>query len=120
MAASIQNLMNRDGEKITYTLAYRQMIEDHLAYLRNQNSNEIITIRPDVGWRYHGDLHGVLNHYEFDWDMHWIIMRVNNYQSAHEFDYQDQELIIPSSTVISDLTKQHRARRKLENKEQYR
>lgn len=119
MAVSIQKLMNRDGEKITYTLSFRQMMEDHLEYLREHESTELLTIRADVGWRYHGDLHGVLNHYGFDWDMHWIIMRINGYQCAQDFDYEDQELLIPSSTVVDDLTKQHRARRKLERKEEF-
>ena len=117
MSASINKLMDSDGERIVYTASFRRMIEDHLDYLRNHKGTEILGIRPDVAWRFHGDLWGVLLHYEFRRDMFWVTMRVSGYMSPEEFDYRDEQILVPSSTPFARLIRIHRAMKKLERKE---
>lgn len=117
MSASIQKLMESDGESITYTASFRRMIEDHLPYIRAHETTETLNIRDDVAWRFHGDLIGVLLHYEFRRDLHWLIMRVNKYTSPMDFHYEDRFLHIPSTTLVSRLIRTHRAMKKMEKKE---
>lgn len=109
MEPSILKLMVNDGPGTMYAPDFRQMIEDHLVYLRGHAQTEVIDISNVNAHAHHGDLYGLLTEYDVQQQFHWIIMRVNGYHSPMEYDESHVTLLVPSLTVIESLLRVHRA-----------
>lgn len=113
---SINQYMPDDGPAVYYQVNFRRMIEDHLHFLREHPQTEIIEVDPHVANKHHGDLTGVLMHYDVPTHMHWVIMRLNRYCSPLRFKSDDLQLLFPPQTAINSLLKTYRANQKISAK----
>ncbi len=114
--ASIGAYMPDDGPKIFYDHDFRRMLEDHMHYLRSHSTTDSIDVDGHVANKHHGDLVGVLTHYEIPLHMHWLVMRMNRFTSPLQYTSSDLNLIVPSQTVIGTLMKRFRANQKISSK----
>lgn len=101
------------GADVYYTAEFRNVLEDHMTYLRNHAENTVLSIEPNIGYKYLGDLAGVLHHYRIPYQLHWVVMRMNNMTSP--IDYRDTMLTldIPSFSAVDKLRTTHKTQSKL-------
>lgn len=113
---SINKYMPDDGPGVFYQETFRRMVEDHLHYLRSHPQTEVIEVDGHIANKHHGDLIGVLMHYDVPSHMQWVIMRLNRYTSPTEFQHDDLRLLFPPQPVINSLLKTYRANQKISSK----
>ncbi len=78
------------GPDIYYDPSFRNVVEDHMTYLRTRPDNQVISIEPMVAYKYAGDYFGMLLHHKVFTHHHWIVMRINGLISPQ--DYRDTML----------------------------
>lgn len=101
---SYSDYLNDRGSDVYYSKEFRKVIEDHLTYLKQHKSTEIIMpdIR-DIG-RYTGNLNGYLVELKKPVFLHWIIMRCSGYKSYLDFNINtDVTIRTPHISVIDKL-----------------
>lgn len=81
------------------------LLESHLTYLRTKNNVTAVNISPHQGYKYEGDLYGLLNDLSVDKKYHYIVMRVNHYLSSADYLGDRDSLLIPDLNEV-DLLKQ--------------
>jgi hypothetical protein len=116
MAITLNGLMINEGSAVYYDSGFRQMLEDHLSYLKDHPQTESVEINPSSAHKGHGDLVSVLQDYAIEPRFHWIIMRLNGYTSPMEYQSDRLVLKIPQASLIDGLTRVYRVNRKLANK----
>lgn len=103
-SASINALMFTTGPSDYYTDAFRQVLEDHMWYLRGITSTQPQTVSPQEAWQNEGDLYGFLaGKLNIEPQYHWVVMRLNNFTSPTQFGKHVNQLLIPSFTLIEQL-----------------
>lgn len=107
MTITLSSKLPNDPE-IYFTESFRQVIEDHLTYLKNHESSEMIEISNQVAHKFHGDLTGVLQSYNIPMWMHWTIMRMNNMNSVSEYRDDIVILQVPLRETLTAIMKIHR------------
>lgn len=108
----LDSLIN-PGADVYYSAEFRNVLEDHMTYLRTHPDNTVVTVAPNIGYKYIGDLAGVLHHYNVPYNLHWIVMRMNHMTSP--IDYRDTmlNLDIPSFTAVERLRTTHMSQSKI-------
>ena len=99
----ISNLMINDGASVYYDIKFRNIIEDHLTFLKNSNEITEISIEPSMAYKYEGDLFGLLFHYKLTFEYHWITMRLNNMTNPNQLRNTVTSLLIPNRTILERL-----------------
>lgn len=105
---SIDKLMYNDGSSINYDERFMQVIEDHLTYIRSHETTELIEIENEVAHKSEGNLTSLLQDLGIEASMHWVIMRVNGYESPMQYKSSETELLIPGTNIIGDLLGKYR------------
>lgn len=104
MAASpLHQTLRNDGPPVYYTVGFRQLIEDHLEYLKQNNRSTLISINQKDLHKYEFDLIGLLKEYRLPRHMHWIVMRLNGFTSPDQFNESITSLWIPDPSEIERL-----------------
>lgn len=101
------------GADVYYSLAFRNMIEDHLQWLITNPTSAPITIEPGIAYKYAGDLEGVLRYQGVSNRLHWIIMRMNAMTSPSDYRDTMLQLHVPEPSVIERLRSGFAAQTKL-------
>lgn len=69
-----------------YTNAtFKQVIEDHLTYLKTHTSTKSGPIPPELAGRYPGDYYSLLLHLGIPADQWWITLRLNGMTNPSQF-----------------------------------
>ena len=84
------------GPSIYYDPAFRNMIEDHMTWLRGRSGNTIVDVEPMVAYKYAGDFFGLLMHFNILPQYHWITMRMNQYVSPQDYSDEMLSFVTPS------------------------
>lgn len=71
------NHLNVDESSGFYEPAFRQVLEDHLSFIKAAGTVQTLNVPPMVALRYQGDYYGLLNQLKVPTFLHWITMRVN-------------------------------------------
>jgi hypothetical protein len=102
--ASISNLVMNIGPTDYYTNAFRQVLEDHMAYLRGLTSTKAMPVQEQQAWANEGDLYGYLaNVLNIQPQYHWVIMRLNNFTCRTQFGQRVRRLLIPDFTLLEQI-----------------
>lgn len=109
----IFNTMITGGSKIFYDPQFRNVLEDHMSFLRNIPSNKTIDIEPGIAYKYAGDFFGLMMHHGITVEHHWAIMRVNGYISPQDYKDTDLTFILPDETILTRLSETFRSHTKL-------
>lgn len=103
MSLSVSNLQQSLGNSDYHSTAFRNVLEDHLYYLRADGSVRMIDVSPHIQSKYRGDFYGMLTELDIRSHLHWITMRVNGFHSPLEWDKEDGYLLIPDENAMDGL-----------------
>ena len=103
MAAAVDSMMIDPGPEVYYTDAFRNVLEDHLTYLRTSTTSSVIIITPMEAHRYEMDLHGLLATKNIPRYLHWLIMRMNFMNSPTEVKETLSQMIIPDPKEVARI-----------------
>jgi len=79
------------------------LLESHITYLRTTNISTVV-VSSHQGYKYEGDFYGLLGDLNILKKFHYIVMRVNGYESSADFDGNITHIVTPDFNEI-DLLK---------------
>lgn len=97
------------GSDIYYDPVFRNVLEDHMTYLREHPQTTIMPISPNDAYVYRQDLFGVLLKNNVQPQYHWLVMRMNKYTAPHQFSEDVISLMVPNANVIAQIRSSHMA-----------
>lgn len=100
---NVENLMIDMGADVYYTPEFRDVLEDHMDYLRKHPATSTFLIKPELAYQWRGDLFGLLLKLNKPTYLHWVIMRMNNYTSPLQFKQDTLILMEPSAAVVDKI-----------------
>jgi hypothetical protein len=112
MAQRLQDRLEDPGAAVYYEPGFRQIVEDHLTFLRSHDTTESSSIRPRIANACHGDFYCVLSHYNIPREFHWINLRINGLTSPLDYDSSMNQMLLCSPLTIKRLVKMYRANRR--------
>lgn len=101
--AAIDNLMVSPGADIYYSDAFRNVLEDHMTYLRGHAATNKVEVAPIDVVRYQADLYGLLGKIGIAPHMQWIVMRMSDMTSPSRVPEELTFVLVPDESVISRL-----------------
>ena len=110
---SIDSLMAIQGASVYYGPSFRNVLEDHLTYLKGLDSTTVINVEPIVAYKYEFDLYSLLFYYDIPMHLHWLVMRLNGFTSPTEATADITSLLIPDSTVVDQIRQSHMSTRRV-------
>lgn len=93
--AKIDEMMTDPGADVYYTAGLRDVLEDHMTYLRNHPRTQAIAVSPIQAHKYEHDLTGLLNLLGVPMTLHWTVMRMNNLDTLTHVPADLTQLLIP-------------------------
>jgi len=90
-------------EDVYYDLNFIIMLESHLTYLRSSETLRSVEITSFQGYKWEGDLYGLLDVIGIQKKYHYITMRVNGYDSSSDFKGDVEYLLVPDFNTINTL-----------------
>lgn len=97
--------MYNPGPAVYYDPLFRVVLESYMKFLRVDASTEIVTLEPQLAYKYENDLFGLLAELLVPHHYHWIVMRLNDFNSPLELTQDMTELLIPSDGLINNIQK---------------
>ena len=92
---------------------YRQVIEDHLDYLRDMSRGRIITVTPAIAYKYIGDFHGLLREQNCPDYSLYANTRANGLSVPIDYDGSITAIYVIDNAVLNTLfNKQRTVQRK--------
>ncbi len=101
--ATIDSLMTASGPDIYYNKSFRNMLEDHMTYLRTHPQNQVMEVTPMQAHRYEFDLIGLLNTLMIPQHLHWVVARMNHFDSFNHVPEDLTRLLIPEQKELVRL-----------------
>ena len=68
-----------------FTDEFIKFIEDNIKYFSNPSDLQSLSFDPAVGYKYEGDLYGLLKILNVPNHLHYLTMRINGYDTPTEF-----------------------------------
>lgn len=100
---SISQLQINPGQTLMYTDSFRNLIENHVTYLKNHASTRTTNVEDHIADKYMGDFYQLLYYLKVNQELFWVTLRMNDLVSPLDYDGQLTTLLIPSSNTIHDL-----------------
>ena len=104
---SVTRGMVSQGDVNLYKRSFIQVIEDSLQYIITDPSTEKHGITPHNLLKYRGDFYGLLLEMGYRSDMHWIILRTNGMVNSMDFNFNIEEIILPSREYMNRILLKH-------------
>lgn len=111
--ATIDSLMIQEGANIYYTDGLRNVIEDHMTYLRTHPTTRVIDVTPKQAERFEYDLIGLLNELQIPMYLHWVVARANNFNSLNEVPSDLVRLLAPDPKEVAKLQQTYQTSSKI-------
>jgi hypothetical protein len=109
----IDNIAIKEGPTVFYDTDFRAVLEDHMTYLRGHESTTTMAVGPNEAYRWTADLFGLLNSRGVAAYLHWVVMRMNSFNSPTEMDETVSSLIIPDPRALNLIRNIYVTRAKL-------
>ena len=103
MSTPLERAMIDEGPYIYYEDSFRNVIEDHLPWLRTSERTQARPLEPAVAMRNNFDLYTLLLEMNIAPHLHWTIMRMNGYTSPEQFTADVTALMIPDTGDMETL-----------------
>lgn len=103
----LTSFMNDNGRDAYYTVAYRQMLEMHLPYLRNHTNSYQKKIEDKLCHRFEANFYGLLSELNYESRYHWCILRINYLHSPIDYQSNLTTLTLPPFSEIDRLYQLH-------------
>lgn len=101
------------GPDIYYSVKFRNVLEDHLSWLKKHPDNITITVEPMMAYKYAGDIVGIFQENNVPAHLHWIAMRMNGLINPTDYTEDMTVLIVPSSATVDKLRNTFNSQSKL-------
>lgn len=111
--ATIDYLMLSEGANVYYTDGFRNVLEAHMTYLRSHPSTRVLDVTPKQAEKYEYDLIGLLNELQIPVHLHWVVARVNNFNSLNEVPADLVRLLTPDPKEITQLQQTYQTSSKI-------
>lgn len=99
--SAVDSLLTAQGTGVYYTDAFRNVLEDHMTYLRNAASTTVMNVDPIKAYRFEFDLNGLLLDMGIPLYLHWLVMRMNNYSSPQQVPADLTTLLIAAPSELT-------------------
>lgn len=86
-----------------YSEGFRNLIENHLPYLRSHVTTKLINLDTHVEYKNQGDFYGLLTDLKINPDLHWITLRLNYLHSPIDYTPYLTHLLEPTTTTLNEL-----------------
>lgn len=106
---ALQDLMLDSGPDVYYSAAFRNVLEDHMVYLRNHPQTSPLLVDPGESYQWRNDLFGLLSARAIPAHFHWMIMRLNNYTSPTQFIPNTVALLCPNFSIVEKIRQSHKS-----------
>ena len=100
MADSLASLMLNEGPAIYYDPDFRNVLEDHMTYLRTHPTTEVIQVDDGQAFLYTNDFYGLTRALLIPAELRWVMLRMNNMKSPTDYKADRTMLIRPNQTVV--------------------
>ena len=101
--ASINSMLVLDDNVMYYNTAFRNVLEDHMTYLRTHPDTIIVAVTPMQAYRYEFDMTGLLIELGIPLHMHWTVVRMNHMSSLTQVPSDLLQLIVPTDRELSRI-----------------
>lgn len=107
----ILTILNKPTSLVYYEQQFRVLLEDHLTYLKSLTTTRRISIDQQLGYKYEGDLDGLLTQLNIRPEFHFIVMRLNGLTSPQEFNSdRTSTLLIPDNKEIERIRSSYKTK----------
>jgi hypothetical protein len=103
---ALTDLMVNAGDDLFYNPGFRNVMEDHMEYLRTRYS-AVAILNPDEAYQWRGDFFGLLDGRGYNRKYHWIILRLNQYTSPLQFTEDTLAILVPDFAEIDRIAQAH-------------
>ena len=108
--------MVNPGNPIFYSRKYRQMIEDHINFLRKNKTVTVVSLDPMVSFKYLADFYGLLFYLTVPMQYHYAVLRLNGYKNPSDFKGTETSINMVDTEVIRLLVNTLKTQAKKTNK----
>lgn len=81
-------------ETVYYNDEYIKFIEDNIRFFNNPTDLKLIPVEPAKAYKYEGDFYGLLSHLNIPLHHHYLMMRLNGYDSPTEYKGDTKSIVI--------------------------
>ena len=103
----IDKLMNDSGPGIYYDDGFRNVLEDHMTYLRAHPKTTQLSVDPAKLYQFEFDLFGLLQMYNIPAELHWLTMRMNEMHAPTDVRDDITYLLVPDLTTVNRIRQSH-------------
>lgn len=109
----VDRLMYDEGPADYYDPAFRNVLEDHMTYLRTDSKTQMIAIDPARAYKFEFDLYSLFASYNLPAHLHWVTMRLNSMLSPTELTRDLGTLLVPDTLTIERIRQAHVTTRRI-------
>lgn len=107
----IDSLQFDEGASVFYNDGFRNVIEDHLTFLRTHPRTGARVVEPGRAYKYEADFYGLLQYFNVPAALHWTTLRMNGYTAPQQFTPDVTSILLPDPDVIEHLRTSHMSTR---------
>lgn len=100
--SSIGGNLYPQSPSIYYLTAWRNLIEDHLTWLKARS--ELHRVDPNKAYMFRNNLAAYLQDMNIPFKYYWVIMRMNDMNYIWDFKEDTEVLLMPTDSDIDYLT----------------
>ena len=108
---AIDDLMFDAGAPVFYDQGFRNVIEDHMTYLRTHPNTGVRQVEPGRAYKYEADFYGLLQFLDIPAALHWVVLRLNGMTSPTEYTPDRLSILLVDPTLIEQLRSSHMSTR---------
>lgn len=97
--------MTPEANPLTYTTAFRDMIEDHIPELCCGDNSVMLNIESSHAQEAEGDFYTLMYIYSVPPDCHWVSLRMNGLTSPEQYRHDMIHVLIPRPDYVNALLK---------------
>ncbi len=122
MPLTIRTIDKEPGDPVFYEEDFRTLIENHMLYIRTYQGTTTTGIPGSECVRFIGDFYGLLKNRGYAPEKHYLMMRVNGFNSSSDFGMDEErfrineqtnfQLVIPNESIIQNFVDQYKVSRK--------
>lgn len=109
----VDDLMYSPGPDIYYDDGFRNVLEDHMTYLRTSAVTKNVEVDVLSSYKYQADLFGYLYLRNIPAFLHWVVMRMNRMTEPMEFGPSITTLLLPDPNMIEQIRQSHQMSRRV-------
>ena len=99
------------GNSFYYTDEFRNIIEDHLNYIRNHKTTIAMRLETHDMIKNNNDLYSLFMEKKIPMDLHWITLRLNNLTSPFLNRVELEYILIPDAGIIGQIFSAYHSRK---------